>query len=155
MTPQFRKVALIAASLGLLLSLFLALRPAGNDGSGATTVQATTVQATTQAATTETAPTTTAPAATVPAEPTTLAIVVRGGRPTGGIQRVSVSKGERVVIVVTSDIADEIHVHGYDLSAAVEADGSVEIPFTATVIGRFEVELEERGIELAELDVRP
>ncbi|HXH88795.1 MAG TPA: hypothetical protein VNI55_09340 [Gaiellaceae bacterium] len=131
MDPQFRKVALIAAVLGLAVAVVLALR-SNDDGS------------------------TTATAATpAPIEPTTIAIVVAAGRPTGGVQRVSVSQGERAVLVVTSDIAGEVHVHGYDLSAELEAGGSAELPFTATIVGRFEVELEERGVQLAEIDVRP
>ena len=149
MDPQFRKVALIAAVLGLIVAVFLALRP---DGDEAATPATTTAPVTTV---TTTQPTTTAPTITTPAEPTTIAIVVAGGRPTGGIQRVSVAKGEKAVLVVTSDIADEVHFHGYDLSADVEAGGSAEIPFTATTVGRFEVELEERGVQLAEIDVRP
>jgi hypothetical protein len=143
--PEFRKVALIVAVLGFAVALFVALRPNDDDGPVQTTSAATTQAATTEAATT------TAP----PTEPTTIAIAVSGGKPTGGIQRVTLSKGERAVLVVTSDVSDEIHLHGYDRSAEVEAGGSVEIPFTATIVGKFEVELEERGVELAELEVRP
>ena len=152
MNPEFRKVALIAAVLGLAVALFVALRPNDDDGPAATT--AVTTQAATTAATTTEAATTEA-ATTAPAEPTTIAIVVQGGRPVGGIQRVSVKKGEKAVLAVTSDVADEVHFHGYDLSADVEAGGSAEIPFTATIVGRFEVELEDRGVQLAEIDVQP
>jgi heme/copper-type cytochrome/quinol oxidase subunit 2 len=68
---------------------------------------------------------------------------------------VTLSKGEKVALVVTSDVADEIHLHGYDLSADVAAGGSATIRFTADTVGRFEVELEERGVQLAELQVTP
>jgi hypothetical protein len=150
MNPEFRKVALIAAVLGLAVALFVALRPNDDEGPAATTATeaATTAATATEAATTEAA-------TTAPAEPTTIAIVVQGGRPLGGIQRVSVRKGEQAVLVVTSDVADEVHLHGYDLSADVEAGGSAEIPFTATIVGRFEVELEDGGVQLAEIDVQP
>jgi len=143
MDPQFRKVALIAAVLGLAVAVFLALRSSDNEATS--TAASTTVAATT----------TTPPITTAPAEPTTIAIVVAGGRPTGGIQRIRLTKGEKAVLVVTSDVADEIHFHGYDLGADVQAGGSAQIPFTATTVGRFEVELEERGVQLAEIDVRP
>ena len=159
MNPEFRKVALIVAVLGFAVALFAALRPNDDEPAPATTA-ATTQAATTQAATTEAATTAAAtteapPATTAPTAPTTIAIAVAGGQPTGGIQRVTLSKGENVLLVVTSDVADEIHLHGYDLSADVAAGGSAEIPFTADIVGRFEVELEERGIQLAELEVRP
>jgi hypothetical protein len=55
--------------------------------------------------------------------------------------------------VVTSDVADEIHVHGYDLSTDVEAGGTAEVKFVADVPGIFEVELEEAVIPLVELEV--
>jgi hypothetical protein len=152
MNPEFRKVALAAAVLGLVVALFVALRPKDDDGSASATTTA--AATTTGAATTEATPTQPTTTATTP-EPTTIAIVVQGGRPVGGIQRVSVTKGEKAVLVVSSDVADEIHFHGYDLSADVEAGGSAEIPFTATIVGRFEVELEDRGVQLAEIEVQP
>ena len=137
MNPEFRKVALIVAVLGLIVALFVALRSGGDDGSTTTSE--------TRAGTTTTAGT----------EPITISISVAGGRPTGGIQRITLTKGERAALVVASDVADEIHIHGYDLSADVEAGGSVRIPFTADIVGRFEVELEQRGVQLAEIEVTP
>jgi hypothetical protein len=85
----------------------------------------------------------------------TVRIVVRGGKPVGGIVRPSVKQGDKVRIVVRSDIADEVHVHGYDLMQDVPAGGSTTIAFTATIPGRFEVELENRGLQLAEIEVTP
>ncbi len=87
------------------------------------------------------------------------AVVVRatvtGGAPEGGIVRETVDRGDRVVLVVFSDVADEVHLHGYDISRDVSAGGTVRIQFTANVPGRFEVELEERGIQVADLTVEP
>jgi hypothetical protein len=39
---------------------------------------------------------------------------VVNGQPQGGIQKITVNKGQRVRFRVVSDVADEIHVHGYD-----------------------------------------
>ncbi len=80
-------------------------------------------------------------------------IVVVNGAPQGGIVRQTVHKGDEVVLVVTSDVADEIHLHGYDMSRDVEAGGTVRLPFTATIPGRFEVELECGGVQIADLTV--
>ena len=129
MNPDFRKVALIAAALGLVVSLVVALRddeepaPASATGQGAGTIR--------------------------------IDYTVAGGRPVGGIARDSVARGRAVVLRVTSDTADEVHVHGYDLTADVAPGAPATIRFTADAPGRFEVELEESGVEIGELEVRP
>jgi hypothetical protein len=88
------------------------------------------------------------------AKPTVVSVVVVNGQPQGGIVRQTVSKGDRVVIVVKSDVADEIHLHGYDKSTDVTAGGTARLPFTADLPGRFEVELESRGVQIADLTVQ-
>jgi hypothetical protein len=91
-----------------------------------------------------------------PAErPTTVRIAVVGGIPKGGIVRATVHEGDRVVLVVTSDVADEIHLHGYDLKTEVAAGGTARLPFVARIPGRFEVELESRSTQIADLTVEP
>jgi hypothetical protein len=149
--PDFRRVALIAASLGLLISLFFALR-SDDDDSAAQTTNAQTVQTTTESpATTEQA----SPATTAEPEAVRLDYVIVGGQPQGGIARDSVDRGRSVVITVTSDVADEVHVHGYDLSAEVAPGAPATIRFVADAPGRFEIELENSAVQVAELEVRP
>jgi hypothetical protein len=82
-------------------------------------------------------------------------VIVRGGVPAGGVVRESTDKGDRVVVLVTSDVADEVHVHGYDLSRDVAPGAPARIAFPATIPGRFEIELEDRGVQIAELTVNP
>jgi hypothetical protein len=159
--PDFRKVALIAAGLGLIVSLFVALR--SNDGDGGspatTATAATTVQTATEAPPpTEAPPTETtaaAPPATTAAGPVELSYTVVGGLPEGGIARDSVDLDSDVVVTVTSDVADEVHLHGYDLSADVAPGAPATIRFEANAAGRFEIELENTGVQIAELEVRP
>ena len=86
-------------------------------------------------------------------KPTEVRVVVENGVPKGGIFRQKVDKGDQVVLVVTSDVADEIHLHGYDLSRDVAAGGTARLRFTANVPDRFEVELESRGVQIADLTV--
>lgn len=88
----------------------------------------------------------------VPA-PRVIAVTVAGGTVTGVDSRVAASLGEQLVIRVTSDVADEVHLHGYDLRADVAAGGTVDIPLTATIAGGFEVELEGSGQTLFQLRV--
>jgi hypothetical protein len=90
---------------------------------------------------------------TEPAPVATMRIVVQGGVPNGGIVRQTVQKGERMVIVVSSDVADEVHVHGYDLKRNVEAGGTARVAFIATTPGRFEIELENRSLQIGDLTV--
>ena len=55
-------------------------------------------------------------------------------------RKVQVAAGEHVHLRVTSDHADEVHVHGYDIEKEVSAGGTVTIDFTADIPGQFEVE---------------
>ena len=135
-------IALFAA--GLLLASC-----GGDDDESAGTT--TTTAATTTTSTSET--TTTTETTQPPAEPTVVRVVVVDGAPKGGIVRETVEKGDKVVLVVTSDVADEIHLHGYDISRDVAAGGTVRLPFKATIPGRFEAELEDRGVQIADITV--
>jgi hypothetical protein len=65
------------------------------------------------------------------------------------------NQGDVVSIWVLSDVTDEIHVHGYDMGFDAEADVPIEVTFTATVTGIFEVELESSSTLLFELVVSP
>jgi hypothetical protein len=55
-------------------------------------------------------------------------------------RKVEVATGDHVHISVTSDHADEVHVHGYDIEKEISAGGTVTIDFTADIPGQFEVE---------------
>jgi hypothetical protein len=82
-------------------------------------------------------------------------IVVRGGEPIGGVQKLEFSAGEEVRFRVSSDTAEEIHVHGYDLVKNVPAGGTVEFAFPAELEGIYEAELEGLGVQIAELQINP
>jgi hypothetical protein len=82
-------------------------------------------------------------------------IVVMNGKPVGGVEELVFDAGERIRFEVDSDVTDEVHVHGYDLSKDVEADGTVRFDFAAAIEGIFEVELEGRGEQIAELRIEP
>lgn len=82
-------------------------------------------------------------------------VVVKNGEPVGGIRDLTYKAGDQVRFKVESDVSDEIHVHGYDLSKEVKAGGSVEFDFTADIEGVFEAELEGRGVQILELTVNP
>lgn len=95
------------------------------------------------------------PAAKAPQAPAIPTIVVRGGEPVGGVSDLIFEAGDRVRFKVTSDVRDEIHLHGYDISKEVKAGGSVTFDFAADIEGIFELELEERALPIGELQVNP
>jgi hypothetical protein len=86
---------------------------------------------------------------------TTVRIVVRSGQVRGGIQRATVEQGKKVAIVVGSDVADHVHLHGYDKFVDVTPGKAARLVFVASIPGRFEVELEDRGLQIADIEVRP
>lgn len=87
--------------------------------------------------------------------PAIATIVVKGGKPVGGIAQLTYEEGERVRFRVVSDVSDEVHMHGYDIGKEVEAGGSVSFDFPATIEGVFEAELEDRQEQILELTVNP
>ncbi|HMB18023.1 MAG TPA: hypothetical protein VKO41_01795 [Gaiellaceae bacterium] len=135
-----RNALIVAAAVIVAAGLFIVLRPDnGNDNaSGGTTTSAT------SRTTTSTRPPAPPPAVNV-------RIVVRGGEPVGGVRNVTVAKGRQVVLIVNSDVADEVHVHGYNLKRDVTPGTPARLPFRATINGTVEVELEQRGVPLARI----
>ena len=99
---------------------------------------------------TATTPTTSA----VTAEPRRIEVQVDGGEVSGDVGRVLVPAGEQVTLAITSDVADEVHVHGYDLTTELVPGESSELTFAATIPGVFEVELHDAGTVLLTLQIQ-
>jgi carbamoylphosphate synthase small subunit len=145
-----RPIALVTAALILFTSgLMLASCGSGDDDATATTNPGTVTDTTTSEPVTTT--TTTTPPK--PEGPTVIRITVVDAAPKGGIVRKTVKKGDRVVLVVESDVSDHIHLHGYDVMRDVGPGKPARLPFKATIPGRFEVELEDRGVPIADITV--
>lgn len=70
-----------------------------------------------------------------------------------GDERVEVAVGDVVMLMISSDVAEEAHLHGYDILAEVGPDKDGMILFTADTPGRFEIEFETSGKFIAELTV--
>jgi ABC-type Fe3+-hydroxamate transport system substrate-binding protein len=136
------RAAIGVATIAAIVVLFIVL--SGGDDNKSTTTNATTSTTTSGTETT-----------TTPAQPAERTVVVRGGKPVGGVQKLEYTKGDRIRFVVKSDISDEVHVHGYDIPKEVKAGGSVSFSFPANLEGVFEIELESRKEQIAELRVSP
>ncbi len=140
------RVAVVVAALAAVVGLFFVLRSGGDDAAVPATNEDVTAPATT--ATVETAP-------PPPPGPVRARITVRGGEVAGGRRLLKVQQGKRMVLIVDADVADHVHLHGYDLMRDVAPGSPARIRFRATLTGRFEVELEDRGLQIAEIEVRP
>ena len=157
------RIGLLAATLVALVVAFVVLSPGDDDEpadkAGTTTSAAPATTASPPPATTSTTGAAEpAPAGepAPPAEPTFATIVVRDGKPVGGVKTITVNHGERARIEVSSpDTSDEIHLHGYDLKRDLKAGGRVRFSFAANADGIFEIELEGAGTQIGKLVVEP
>src|SRR3954470_20931685 len=176
-----QRAGIVLGGLAVLLIVFVVLRGGDDSGSDSsssssssatstasqsTASQSTAPQSTPASSSTgetetaddsgsETGSTSTATSTSTPAVPASQTINVVNGQPQGGVKTVTFKKGDQAVLKVNSDTADEIHVHGYDLKKDVEKGGSVTFSFKATIDGRFEVELEDAGTQIANLEAQP
>ena len=89
---------------------------------------------------TDSTPTETTTTESEPAADVTLTIVVKDGKVTPNGENVRVTAGQTVLISLTSDVAESIHVHGYDKSVAVKPGQTADLKFTADQKGVFEIE---------------
>ena len=104
------------------------------------------------------------PASSTPPAPSTppasqaqalnLEITLAGGSAEPNGERRDVAVGTTVVITVTSDRDDEVHVHGYDLEIPVKAGRTVTKKFVADQSGSFEIESHEPELLIVQLQVR-
>lgn len=141
-----RRAVPTAAALAALL--VLAACGSGDDDPALSSSGTTTTTATPGAP--PTAPASNAP---MPAaeEPT---FEVRDRAVVGGRRTIESRVGASLRIVVRSDVADEVHLHGYDLHADVAPGADATLVLTTDIPGQFEIELEDAKLRLGELEVR-
>jgi hypothetical protein len=131
-----QRIALVIAAVAVAAATLVVLNPSGDDDSEqpAQTTPATTGTDATAPGTDETATPET------PAEPAVTRIALRGGEVVGGPKTITVTKGDRVRIVVTADAHDDMHLHGYDIEKPVEPGQPAKFDFKANLEGQFEME---------------
>jgi hypothetical protein len=84
-----------------------------------------------------------------------IALEVRDGHLVSGPARISVPAGTPLTLQITSDHADELHLHGYDLTLTLQAGVPAELSWVADRSGRFEYELHHHHTALGVLEVQP
>lgn len=82
-------------------------------------------------------------------------VEIKGGEPVGGVQELEFSSGERAEFAVTSNVADELHFHGYDIYVDVVPGKTERVEFDADIEGLFELESHTTGALFAEISVVP
>lgn len=152
MQSNFAKGAIVVAAAAVVILLFIVL---GNDDDSG---DATTTQGTQTTTTAEQGgqggPAQNAGGAGGGGEEIPRITIV-DGQPEGGVQDLEFTQGEEARFEVLSDVAEEVHVHGYDEMTDVEPGKVAVISFPADLDGVFEVELEESATQIAELTVSP
>lgn len=118
---------LLAALAVAVVAVVVAVASGGDDDGGSQAAETTATEAE-------------EPHETVPPEPQATRIEVRGGQVVGGPADITVTKGDQVRIVVSSDAHDDIHLHGYDIEKPVEKGKPARFNFTADIEGIFELE---------------
>ena len=160
--PTTARLALVAATVAVLVAAFFVARGGGEDEDPSPAAQ-------TAPAATQPPPGSQEPAAPDPdpdyadpgprnpeAEPVTARTVrVRGGAPVGEVRTLSYRRGDRIHLRVTADAPDEVHVHGFDVEKPVGPGKPARFNIDADIEGRFEVELHGTGTQIATLEVRP
>ncbi len=153
-----RRIALIALTALLLAGGFVLARGAGTDEDVTATTPTVPPAATTPeggephrdpaAVAEERAP------APKPA-PRVERVRLRDGAPAGEVRDLVFEDGDMVRLRFSSNVADEVHIHGVDRYVDVPAGGTATARFRADGQGIFEIESHTTGTLVARLEVRP
>ena len=133
-----QRIGLIVAAVIVAVLAFVIASPGGDDeGDQAAQTTPTATETTTSSSETETEPETEAPA---PTKAVVTRIKLRGGDVVGGPAEIRVTHGDRLLITVSSDAPDDIHLHGYDIEKEVAPGQPAKFRFIAELEGEFEIE---------------
>jgi len=83
-----------------------------------------------------------------------IVVTITHGTASGDTGRIPVTVNSHVTIQVTSDTADEVHLHGYDIEKELEPGKPTTLSFVADQTGIFEVELHKANVVILHLQVQ-
>ena len=84
----------------------------------------------------------------------TLSVLVRGKQVSPAPSTVDVAVGQSLTLTVTSDHADELHIHGFDVEEELSAGKPVTVTITGKQPGTYEVETHHPELLLLKIAVR-
>ena len=145
------------ASILLPVLALLALAGCGNDdepGSADTPTTAPSSLSLEPDTPSSTLPSPSAPMSTFDQAAVLIVANVADGKISPNTQTIKAKQGQKVMVTVTSDEADELHVHGYDKEVELQAGKPGSVTFTADTKGTFEIETHESGKLVAKLIVQ-
>lgn len=87
--------------------------------------------------------------------PQTIRIQLKNHDPVGGRRVIKVKKDDRVLIVVSSDKPETVHLHGYEIEREITPSKPGRFAFRAKNEGAFELESHTTEKKLATLQVQP
>lgn len=142
--------------LGILLALTLVgagctTTPTNQTAFGSDGLSAQDILASTQLADviapSNTATTATNTTTNTAAQPLVINLVYHKDQPSTP-QNILIPEGAHVVVHVTSDVADTVHLHGYDVLVDAEPNQQATLEFDATQTGRFILDLKNLSLTL-------
>jgi hypothetical protein len=137
--PRNQRILLVVAAIVVAVIAFVIAQPGDDDDEGQSAGN-TPAQTESQATTNDEAEATETEPPPPPPEPEVNRIRIRGGSVAGGAKDIEVTRGDTVVIVVSSDAPDDIHLHGYDIEKEVAPGRPARFRFKANAEGAFEIE---------------
>jgi heme/copper-type cytochrome/quinol oxidase subunit 2 len=147
--PRSQRIAFLAIAAVIAIAAVVLIASSGGDDEEATPTRSQATPTPTATATEPGATETPTPEATATPEPKPPLVT------DDKVTNLRFEQGETVEFRVRSDVADEVHVHGYDLMKDVEPGETVTFSFKADITGIFEVELEGAGKQIAQLRIDP
>jgi hypothetical protein len=138
-----QRVTFLAVAVVIAVVAIVVLADSSEDPSGTPSAATATPTATNAP---EEAATATPTATSAPAPP-----LLTGGK----ITKIEAKQGDTVRFRVRSPVAEEVHVHTYDIMKDLEPNKTVTVSFKADITGIFEIEYEHAAEQIAELRVDP
>lgn len=127
-----QRLGLVALAVIVAVAAFVIAKPGEEQEQGDRAAAPATEATAPQTSTTE--------RATEPKRPEVKRIVIRNGQPVGGVRDLRFTTGETARIEISSDAADELHLHGYDITSNAKPDRPAKFRFEASAEGSFELE---------------
>jgi hypothetical protein len=131
-----QRIGLIVAAVLVAVIAFVIASPGADDESD----RAAQTTATTETSGGSGTGTETATEPPPPPKPEVTQIRIRGGEVVGGPAEIKAKNGDTVVIVVSADAPDDIHLHGYDIEKKAAPGQPARFRFKANLEGEFEIE---------------
>lgn len=87
--------------------------------------------------------------------PQTFRIALKGHSPVGGRKTITITQGNRAVILVSSDGKDTVHLHGWNIEREITPSKPGRFAFKADNQGAYELESHTTNQKIATIQVRP